>query len=136
MALAGALALAILQRIGDRNRKGEFYLTDAVAIARDMELNAVAIEVEEDEVRGINTKSQLAEAEAVAQQRLRQAALDASVTLVAPDTVFLCGDTKFGKDVVVEPYVVFGEKVTVEDGAVIHSFSHTAGVHVVKGVSR
>ncbi|MGD0332433.1 MAG: bifunctional UDP-N-acetylglucosamine diphosphorylase/glucosamine-1-phosphate N-acetyltransferase GlmU [Xanthobacteraceae bacterium] len=135
MALAGAQALAILERIGPHNRKGEFYLTDAVAIARDMKLNAVAVEVEEDEVRGINTKSQLAEAEAVAQQRLRQAALDAGVTFVAPETVFLCADTKFGKDVVVEPYVVFGEKVTVEDGAVIHAFSHLVGAHVGKGAS-
>ena len=135
MALAGKSALAILERIGDHNRKGEFYLTDAVEIARGMKLAAVAVEVEEDDVRGINTKKELAEAEAVAQQRLRKAALDAGVTLVAPETVFLCADTKFGKDVVVEPYVVFGEKVSVEDGAVIHSFSHLAGAHVGKGAS-
>jgi bifunctional UDP-N-acetylglucosamine pyrophosphorylase/glucosamine-1-phosphate N-acetyltransferase len=135
MALAGAQALAILERIGERNRKGEFYLTDAVEIARGMKLNAVAVEVEEDEVRGINTKTQLAEAEAVAQQRLRKAALDAGVTLVAPETVFLSADTKFGKDVLVEPYVVFGEKVKVEDGAIIHSFSHLVGAHIGKGAS-
>jgi bifunctional UDP-N-acetylglucosamine pyrophosphorylase/glucosamine-1-phosphate N-acetyltransferase len=135
MALSGARALAILDRIGDQNRKREFYLTDAVAIARDMGLSTMAVETEEDEVRGINTRSQLAEAEAVAQQRLRQAALDAGVTLVAPETIFLCADTRFGRDVVVEPYVVFGEKVTVEDGAVIHSFSHLAGAHVGKGAS-
>jgi bifunctional UDP-N-acetylglucosamine pyrophosphorylase / glucosamine-1-phosphate N-acetyltransferase len=135
MALAGKTALAILERIGNHNRKSEFYLTDAVEIARGMALSAAAVEVEEDEMRGINTKKQLAEAEAVAQQRLRQAALDAGVTLIAPDTVYLCADTKFGRDVVVEPFVVFGEKVTVEDGAVIHSFSHIAGAHIGKGVS-
>jgi bifunctional UDP-N-acetylglucosamine pyrophosphorylase / glucosamine-1-phosphate N-acetyltransferase len=135
MALAGANALAILERIGEHNRKSEFYLTDAVEIARSMKLRAVAVEVEEDDVRGINTKSQLAEAEAVAQRRLRQAALEAGVTLIAPETVFLSADTKFGKDVVVEPYVVFGEKVTVEDGAVIRSFSHLVGAHVGKSVS-
>jgi bifunctional UDP-N-acetylglucosamine pyrophosphorylase/glucosamine-1-phosphate N-acetyltransferase len=135
MTLARAQALAILERIGDRNRKGEFYLTDAVEVANAMKLNAVAIEVEEDEVRGINTKSQLAEAEAVAQQRLRKAALDLGVTFVAPETVFLSADTKFGKDVVVEPFVVFGTKVTVEDGAVIHSFSHLVGAHIGKGAS-
>jgi bifunctional UDP-N-acetylglucosamine pyrophosphorylase / glucosamine-1-phosphate N-acetyltransferase len=100
-----------------------------------MKLRAVAVEVEEDDVRGINNKTQLAEAESVAQQRLRQKALDAGVTLIAPETVFLSADTKFGRDVVVEPYVVFGDKVTVEDGAVIHSFSHLAGAHVGKGVS-
>jgi bifunctional UDP-N-acetylglucosamine pyrophosphorylase/glucosamine-1-phosphate N-acetyltransferase len=135
MALAGKTALAILKRIGNHNRKAEFYLTDAVEIARGMALRAVAVEVEEDEMRGINTKKQLAEAEAVAQQRLRQAALEAGVTLVAPETVYFCADTKFGRDVVVEPFVVFGEKVTIEDGAVIHSFSHVAGAHIGKGVS-
>jgi bifunctional UDP-N-acetylglucosamine pyrophosphorylase/glucosamine-1-phosphate N-acetyltransferase len=135
MALAGKTALAILQRIGAHNRKHEFYLTDAVEIARGMALRAVAVKVEEDEMRGINTKKQLAEAEAVAQERLRQAVLDAGVTLIAPETVYLCADTKFGRDVVVEPFVVFGEKVTIDDGAVIHSFSHIAGAHIGKGVS-
>jgi bifunctional UDP-N-acetylglucosamine pyrophosphorylase/glucosamine-1-phosphate N-acetyltransferase len=133
MAFAGNSALAILERIGDGNSKHEFYLTDAVEVARGMKLRAVTVEVEEDDVRGINTKAQLAEAEAVAQGRLRDAALAAGVTLIAPETVFLASDTKFGKDVTVEPYVVFGEKVTVEDGAVIRSFSHLAGAHVGKG---
>jgi bifunctional UDP-N-acetylglucosamine pyrophosphorylase/glucosamine-1-phosphate N-acetyltransferase len=133
MAFAGAQALAILDRIGNENRKGEFYLTDAVAIARAMGLKAAAIETEEDEVRGINTKAQLAETEAALQQRLRKAALDAGVTLVAPDTVFLSSDTKFGRDVVVEPFVVFGPGVTVEDKAVIRSFSHLDHAHVGKG---
>ncbi len=135
MALAGKNALAILERIGNANRKGEYYLTDAVEIARARKLRAVVVEVEEDDVRGINSKSQLAEAEAVEQQRLRKAALDAGVTLIAPETVFLRADTRFGKDVVVEPYVVFGEEVTVDDGAVIHSFSHIVGAHVGKAVS-
>jgi bifunctional UDP-N-acetylglucosamine pyrophosphorylase/glucosamine-1-phosphate N-acetyltransferase len=135
MAFAGKSALAILERIGNHNSKHEFYLTDAIEIARGMKLRAVAVEVEEDDVRGINTKGQLAEAEAVAQKRLRDAALGAGVTMIAPETVFLCADTKFGKDVVVEPYVVFGEKVIVEDGAVIRSFSHLAGAHVGKDVS-
>ena len=135
MALAGKSALSILQRIGNHNRKGEFYLTEAVRIARELKLAAVAVEVEEDDVRGINTKTELAEAEAVAQQRLRKAALERGVTLVAPETVFLSADTKLGKDVVVEPYVVFGENVTVEDGAVIRSFSHLSGAHVGKGAS-
>jgi bifunctional UDP-N-acetylglucosamine pyrophosphorylase/glucosamine-1-phosphate N-acetyltransferase len=134
MALAGNNALAVLEQIGDDNRKHEFYLTDAVEIARGMKLRAVAVEAEEDDVRGINTKAQLAEAEAIAQTRLRKAALDSGVTLVAPETVFLSADTTFGKEVVVEPYVVFGEKVKIEDGATIRSFSHLAGAHVGKGV--
>jgi bifunctional UDP-N-acetylglucosamine pyrophosphorylase / glucosamine-1-phosphate N-acetyltransferase len=77
----------------------------------------------------------LAEGEGGGRRCLLQAALDAGVTLIAPETVYLCADTKFGRDVVVEPFVVFGEKVTIEDGAVIHSFSHIAGAHIGKGVS-
>jgi bifunctional UDP-N-acetylglucosamine pyrophosphorylase/glucosamine-1-phosphate N-acetyltransferase len=133
MALAGGPALTILDRIGNANAKGEYYLTDAVAIARAMGLKAVAIETSEDDVRGINTKAPLADAEAVLQQRLRAAAMDAGVTLVAPETVFLSADTKLGKDVTVEPNVVFGPGVTVEDGAVIRAFSHLEGAHVGKG---
>jgi bifunctional UDP-N-acetylglucosamine pyrophosphorylase/glucosamine-1-phosphate N-acetyltransferase len=104
-----------------------------VAIAHDMALRAVAIEVTEDEVSGINTKAQLAAAEAVMQHRLRQAALDAGVTLVAPETVHLAADTKLGKEVVIEPYVVFGPGVVVEEGATIRSFSHLQGAHVGQG---
>jgi bifunctional UDP-N-acetylglucosamine pyrophosphorylase / glucosamine-1-phosphate N-acetyltransferase len=135
MALRGDVALAILDRIDDRNAKREFYLTDAVAIARHMGLEAVAIETEEDEVRGINSQAQLAEAEAALQQRLRSAALEAGVNMVAPETVHLAADTKLGRDVVIEPYVVFGPGVTVEDGAVIRSFSHLEGAHVGKGAT-
>jgi bifunctional UDP-N-acetylglucosamine pyrophosphorylase / glucosamine-1-phosphate N-acetyltransferase len=135
MAFAGVNALAILDKIDNKNRKGEFYLTDAVEIARAMKLKAVVIETEEDDVRGINTKTQLAEAEAVLQQRLRKAAMDAGVTLIAPETVFLSADTKFGRDVVVEPFVVFGSGVTVEDNAVIHSFCHFAQAYIGKGAS-
>ncbi|HEY1473810.1 MAG TPA: bifunctional UDP-N-acetylglucosamine diphosphorylase/glucosamine-1-phosphate N-acetyltransferase GlmU [Pseudolabrys sp.] len=133
MALAGKTALAILDRIGNANAKGEFYLTDAVAIARDMGLKAVAIETGEDDMRGVNSKAQLAETEAVLQQRLRAAALEAGVTLIAPETVFLSADTRFGKDVTVEPNVVFGPGVTVDDGATIRAFSHLEGAHVGKG---
>jgi bifunctional UDP-N-acetylglucosamine pyrophosphorylase/glucosamine-1-phosphate N-acetyltransferase len=132
MALAGAHALALLDRIDDRNAKGEFYLTDAVALAGKTGLRAVALETGEDEVRGINTRAQLAEAEAVLQRRLRQKWLEAGVTMVAPETVYLSADTKLAPDVVIEPHVVFGGGVVVEEGATIRSFSHLEGVHVGK----
>ena len=133
MGFSGKHALEILERIGSNNRKNEFYLTDAVAVARQLGRKTVALEVMEDEVSGINSKAQLATAEGQIQQRLRQQALDAGATLVAPETVFLAADTKLGRDVVIEPYVVFGPGVTVEDGATIRSFSHIYGAHVGKG---
>ncbi len=133
MALAGRHALAILGRIGNANAKSEYYLTDAVAIARDMGLRTIAIETSEDDVRGINTKAQLAQAEDVLQTRLRAAAMEAGVTMVAPQTVYLAADTNVGRDVTIEPNVVFGPGVTVEDGATIRSFSHLEGAHVGKG---
>ena len=98
MAFAGATALTVLDRVGNDNRKEEFYLTDAVAIVHDMGGRAVVIETEEEEVQGVNTKVQLAAAEASLQQRLRKAALEAGVTLVAPETVFLSADTSFGRE--------------------------------------
>jgi len=133
MAFSGPSALPILERIGNDNRKGEYYLTDAIAIARAMGHKAIVIETEEDDVRGINTNAQLAETEAALQQRLRGAAMEAGVTLVAPETVFLSSDTKFGRDVVVEQFVVFGPGVVVEDNALIRSFSHLDRAHVGKG---
>lgn len=135
MALAGNKALTILDRIGNANKKGEYYLPDAVAIANELGLKAAAIETDEDEVRGINTKAQLAEAEQVMQARLRKQALDAGVTIIAPETVFLAADTQFGKDVTIEPFVVIGPGVTIADGAVIHSFSHVTNATIGKNVS-
>ncbi|QFR32461.1 bifunctional UDP-N-acetylglucosamine diphosphorylase/glucosamine-1-phosphate N-acetyltransferase GlmU [Ancylobacter sp. TS-1] len=133
MALDGAAALAILDRIGDANAKREFYLTDAVEVARALGRAAAACEAAAEEVVGVNSRAQLAEAEAILQQRLRQRALDSGVTLVAPQTVFLSADTSFGRDVIVEPNVFFGPGVRVEDGATIRAFSHVEGAHVGQG---
>ncbi|WP_458760971.1 bifunctional UDP-N-acetylglucosamine diphosphorylase/glucosamine-1-phosphate N-acetyltransferase GlmU [Afipia sp. TerB] len=135
MAFAGKSALQILDKIGNGNSKNEYYLTDAVAIVRELGLRATVIETGEDEVRGINTKAQLAEAEAVMQTKLRQAALDAGVTLIAPETVFLAADTTFGRDVTIEPFVVIGPGVSIGDGAVIHSFSHITEASIGKNAS-
>jgi bifunctional UDP-N-acetylglucosamine pyrophosphorylase/glucosamine-1-phosphate N-acetyltransferase len=135
MAFDGRKALSIVEKIGNANSKGEYYLTDAVAIVRNLGLEAVVIETSEDEVRGINTKAQLAEAESVMQARLRKAALDAGVTLIAPETVYLAADTTFGKDVTIEPFVVIGPGVSIADGAVIHSFSHIVQTSIGKKAS-
>jgi bifunctional UDP-N-acetylglucosamine pyrophosphorylase/glucosamine-1-phosphate N-acetyltransferase len=135
MAFDGRTALAVIEKIGNANSKGEYYLSDAVAIVRDLGLEAVVVEAREDEVRGINTKAQLAEAEQVMQARLRKAALEAGVTMIAPDTVYLAADTKFGNDVTIEPYVVIGPGVSISDGTVIHSFSHIVQSSIGKNAS-
>lgn len=133
MALDGRAALDILDRIGDANAKKEFYLTDAVEVARGLGRASMVHEAAAEEVVGVNSRAQLAEAEAILQGRLRRRALDGGVTLVAPETVFLSADTSFGRDVIVEPNVVFGAGVRVEDGATIRAFSHLEGAHVGAG---
>jgi len=135
MAFDGRTAMAVIEKIRNANSKGEYYLSDAVAIVRDLGLEAIVVEANEDEVRGINNKAQLAEAEQVMQARLRKAALDAGVTMIAPDTVYLAADTKFGDDVTIEPYVVIGPGVSISDGTVIHSFSHIVQSSIGKNAS-
>jgi len=115
------------------NAKGEFYLTDIVAIARRKGLSCRAVELPAEELLGINTRAELAEAEAAMQRRLRRAAMEAGVTLVAPETVFLSADTQLACDVVIEPNVTFGPGVTVGSGARIRSFSHLEGATVGAG---
>lgn len=133
MALAGKTALGILRRIGNANAKGEFYLTDAVAIACADGLTTAVVLAPEEEVRGVNDRVQLAEVEAIAQRRLREAAMRGGVTMAAPDTVFMAFDTVLGRDVVLEPHVVFGPGVTIADDVTIRAYSHLAGCVVEPG---
>ncbi|HVL71929.1 MAG TPA: bifunctional UDP-N-acetylglucosamine diphosphorylase/glucosamine-1-phosphate N-acetyltransferase GlmU [Beijerinckiaceae bacterium] len=135
MALRGDLALDLLGRVGNRNAKGEYYLTDVVEIANAAGHRVAAVSAPEAEVQGINDRVQLAAAEADLQERLRRRAMEEGATLVAPQTVFLSADTRLGRDVLVEPHVVFGPGVVVEDGAVIHAFSHLEGARVGPGAS-
>lgn len=135
MAIDGRRALALLERIGNANAKGEYYLTDVVELARADLGEARVVVADESEVLGVNDRVQLAQAEAVAQTRLRRAAMASGVTMIAPETVFLCADTAFGRDVLIEPNVVFGPGVSVGDGAVIHAFSHLEGASVGAGAA-
>ncbi|HXT07358.1 MAG TPA: bifunctional UDP-N-acetylglucosamine diphosphorylase/glucosamine-1-phosphate N-acetyltransferase GlmU [Roseiarcus sp.] len=130
LALAGAYALALLDAVGDDNAAREFYLTDVVEIAGRQGLAAIAHIAAEVEVMGVNDRVQLAAAEAAMQRMLRERAMRAGATLIAPDTVFLNYDTALGRDVIVEPHVVFGRGVSVGDGVVIRAFSHLEGARV------
>ena len=112
---------------------GEFYLTDCVALARAEGKRVVAVEAPAEELRGINSRAELAEAEATVQGWLRRAAMDGGATLTAPDTVFLSADTALAPDVVVQPHVVFGPGVSVATGAEIRAFSHLEGCEVGPG---
>jgi bifunctional UDP-N-acetylglucosamine pyrophosphorylase/glucosamine-1-phosphate N-acetyltransferase len=133
MALRGDLALALLDSIGNRNAKREFYLTDAVEAAVRMGERAVAVEAPEAEVQGVNDRRQLAAAERDLQTRLRAAAMAGGATLIDPDSVYLSLDTKLGRDVTIEPHVWFGPGVTVEDDVLIRAFSHLEGATVGNG---
>jgi bifunctional UDP-N-acetylglucosamine pyrophosphorylase/glucosamine-1-phosphate N-acetyltransferase len=133
MGLSGATALEILDSIGSDNAQREFYLTDAVAITNRRGLQVSAIEISADEVFGINDRIQLAEAERLFQSRRRREAMAGGATLVAPDTVFFAHDTQIGRDVLLEPNVVFGPGVSVADGVTIRGFSHIEGARIASG---
>ncbi|WP_428375557.1 bifunctional UDP-N-acetylglucosamine diphosphorylase/glucosamine-1-phosphate N-acetyltransferase GlmU [Lichenicoccus sp.] len=125
-----------LRAVRADNARGEYYLTDVVALAaagRGGRTGVRAVEAPEAELRGINSRAELAEAEAAIQHRLRQAAMAAGATLVAPDTVFLSADTVLAPDVVVHPHVVFGPGVSVGAGSEIRAFSHLEGCTVGEG---
>ncbi|MGO8739187.1 bifunctional UDP-N-acetylglucosamine diphosphorylase/glucosamine-1-phosphate N-acetyltransferase GlmU [Rhodoblastus sp.] len=135
MALDGARALGWLERIDNSNAQNEYYLTDAVAIARGEGAACALVMAPAEEVLGINDRVQLAAAEAEIQNRLRRAAMLDGATLVAPETVFFSHDTVLATDVVVEPHVVFGPGVRVGEGCVIHAFSHLEGATLAKNVA-
>ena len=115
------------------NAAGEFYLTDVVALAAAGAARCVAVEAPEAELRGINSRAELAAAEATLQSVLRAAAMAGGATLIAPDTVFLHHDTLLEPDTLVEPHVVFGPGVRVASGATIRAFSHLEGCVVRAG---
>jgi bifunctional UDP-N-acetylglucosamine pyrophosphorylase / glucosamine-1-phosphate N-acetyltransferase len=135
MAIDGRYALAILKGIGNANGQGEFYLTDAVEGARSRGLSVVVVEAPETEVMGVNDRVQLAEAERLMQHRLREAAMRGGVTMTDPSSVFLQYDTEIGRDVLIEPNVVFGAGVSIGDGAVIHAHCHIEGAIIAAGAT-
>jgi len=131
MGFGGSKTLAdLLSRIGNANAKGEFYLTDAVALAHAGALDTRMLRADANEVLGVNSRAELAQAEAAMQERLRDKAMAEGTTLVAPETVFLSHDTRIGKDVVIEPNVFIGPGVVIEDRATIHAFCHFVEAHI------
>jgi len=135
MAFRGAALMPTLRKIGNANAKGEFYLTDAVAIANRARRKVVAIEADADEVAGVNSRHQLAHVEGLFQRRAREAAMAAGATLIAPSTVWFSHDTRLGRDVTIEPSVFFGPGVTVADNVTIRAFCHIAGATIAGGAS-
>ncbi len=122
-----------LRAVRNDNAKGEFYLTDVVALARQDGQRVGVVEAPAEELAGVNSRSELAKAEAVMQSWLREAAMDAGVTMTDPGSVFLSMDTRFGADVTIEPNVVFGPGVTIADNVRIRAFSHLEGCQVGAG---
>ena len=121
---------ALIDAVGNDNASREYYLTDIVELARDKGDGCAAITCSEAETMGVNSRSDLAAADAAFQARVRAEVLENGVTMHAPDTVFFAYDTHVGRDAVIEANVVFGPAVTVESGALIRAFSHLEGCHV------
>ena len=130
MAVDAKHLFGLLERLGNDNAKSEYYLTDIVALARADGLASAVVEGAEAELMGINTRAELAAAEAVVQDRLRQGAMAEGATLLDPKTVYFSFDTRLGRDVTVGPHVVFGPGVAVGYGAEILAFSHLEGAQV------
>ena len=124
-----------LSAVKPDNAKGEFYLTDVVAIARAEGARIVAVEAPEAELRGVNSRAELAAAEATIQSWLRAAVMEGGATLIAPETVFLSADTVLAPDVTVEPNVIFGPGVSVAAHARIRAFSHLEGCTIGEGAT-
>jgi len=119
-----------LRQVGNDNAAGEFYLPDIVNIASAEGREAVVIEADPYETSGVNSRAELAHMELEWQRRRREQALVEGATLIDPESVWFAYDTKLGRDVTVEPHVVFGPGVEVADGAVIHAFSHIEGASI------
>ncbi len=135
MAADARLLARLVGALKNDNAAGEYYLTDVVAAARAAGHSAGFVVCDEAETMGVDTRAQLAAAEAAFQARARAAALADGVTLTDPATVWLAFDTVIGRDAVVGPNVVFGPGVTVESGAVIEAFCHLAGCHISEGAT-
>ncbi len=134
MAFDGRRLFAVLDQVGNANAKGEYYLTDVVAIARGLGFVRAVAEVEDErEVMGVNARGELAVAEAVMQQRLRARAMANGATLTDPDSVTFCHDTRLGRDVTIGPQVVFGPGVTVGDDVEVRAFCHIEGADIASG---
>ena len=130
MALDAATAMPLLSDITNDNAKGEYYLTDIVGLCVEAGHKCAVIKADEEELLGVNSRADLARAERIWQDKRRLAAMDDGVTLVAPETVFFAHDTELGRDVVIEPHVVFGPGVTIADNVTIKAFSHLEGAEV------
>ncbi|MDF2493194.1 bifunctional UDP-N-acetylglucosamine diphosphorylase/glucosamine-1-phosphate N-acetyltransferase GlmU [Sphingomonas sp.] len=125
----------LLRRVGNDNAAGEYYLPDVVMLAGADGRPSAVIETGVAEVTGVNSRAELAALELVWQEQRRRQAMDEGVTLIAPETVWFSHDTRLGRDVIVEPNVVFGPGVTVADKAIIHAFSHIEGATIGEGAS-
>jgi bifunctional UDP-N-acetylglucosamine pyrophosphorylase/glucosamine-1-phosphate N-acetyltransferase len=130
MAVRGADLWPLLKRVGNDNAAGEYYLPDVVMLALADGRTSAVIEAEAWEVAGVNSRAELADMEADWQARRRARAMADGATLIAPETVWFAWDTVIGRDVTIEPNVVFGGGVTVADGVTIHAFSHLEGATV------
>ena len=133
MAFDGRCMGELIDGLGDANAKQEYYLTDAVGLARQRGWACAVVEGSAEEVLGVDDRAALARAESLMQQRLRAAALAEGVTMVDPASVFLCADTRLGRDVTLGPWVVFGPGSHVEDGAFVKGFCHIEGATVRAG---
>lgn len=130
MAFHAAFLREKIAAITNDNAKGEYYLTDTVAMARRSGQRCAIVKSAADDVLGVNARRELAAAEQIFQRRMRDAAMADGATLLDPDTVYFSYDTKIGRDVVIGQNVVFGVGVEIADDVIINPFTHLAGATI------
>jgi len=133
MAFDAPRVLSLLKALKNDNAKGEYYLTDLVGLARMKGWRAAFVEAPVEELIGVNSRADLAAAEALLQARLRRQAMEQGATLIDPASVFFSADTRLGRDVVIGPNVVFGPGVVVGDNVEIRAFCHIEGARIEAG---
>ncbi|MBX7146702.1 MAG: bifunctional UDP-N-acetylglucosamine diphosphorylase/glucosamine-1-phosphate N-acetyltransferase GlmU [Alphaproteobacteria bacterium] len=131
----GKIAFQLLEKIDNNNSKGEYYLTDIIKVARQHNLRCTVVEADYQELIGVNSQAELAQAEKIIQHQLREKMLNKGVSMIAPETVWLSYDTSLSENTILEPHVIFGSNVSMGKNIIIKSFSYLEGVTIGDNVT-
>lgn len=135
MVFDGEKLPAYLDKLTTKNAQGEYYLVDVPAHMAKDDIKSGVIRGDFTELRGVNSRAQLADLEALWQHRKRHEIMESGVTLLDPHTTYFAADTRIGRDSIIGPSVIFGPNVEIEDNVEIRAFSHIEGAKIKSGAT-